>query len=109
MKKASYIISKIGNTKLRLEVKRWKIKLWSKTLWTPYIDYLKSCGYDVYTLYKNDNLQNIVSDEYKAIIISGLDVLSTSGATYEKPPIPIIEAKGHTPEEIHNIIENRYK
>ncbi|NMB27092.1 MAG: hypothetical protein GX987_03425 [Tissierellia bacterium] len=76
---------------------------------TPYIDYLKSCGYDVYTLYKNDNLQNIVSDEYKAIIISGLDVLSTSGPTYENPPVPIIEAKGHTPEEIHNIIENRYK
>ena len=76
---------------------------------TPYIEYLKSCGYDVYTLYKNDNLQNIVSDEYKAIIISGLDALSTRDATYENPPAPIIEAKGHTPEEIHNIIKNRYK
>ena len=76
---------------------------------TPYIEYLKSCGYDVYTLYKNDNLQNIVSDEYKAIIVSGLDVLSTSDATYENPPVPIIEAKGYTPEELHNIIENKYK
>ena len=76
---------------------------------TPYIDYLKSCGYDVYTLYKNDNLQNIVSDEYKAIVISGLDVLSANDTSFEKPPAPIIEAKGHTPEEVHNIIENKYK
>lgn len=76
---------------------------------TPYIDHLKNCGYDVFTLYKNDNLQNITSDEYKAIVISGLDVLSTSDATYQNPPVPIIEAKGHTPEEVHSIIENRYK
>lgn len=76
---------------------------------TPYIDHLKSCGYDVFTLYKNDNLQNITSDEYKAIVISGLDVLSTGNATYQNPPVPIIEAKGHTPEEVHSIIENRYK
>ena len=76
---------------------------------TPYIDYLKSCGYDVYTLYKNSNLENISSNEYKAIVVSGLDVLSTSGASHNNPPVPIIEAKGHTPEEVHNIIENKYK
>ena len=76
---------------------------------TPYIEHLKSCGYDVYTLYRNDNISNIVSDEYKAIIVSGLDVLGTRDASYEKPPVPIIEAKGHTPEEIHNMLENRYE
>lgn len=76
---------------------------------TPYIEYLKSCGYDVYTLYKNDNLQNIISDEYKAIVISGLDVLSTTDTNYNNPPVPIIEAKGYTPEEVHNIIENKTK
>ena len=76
---------------------------------TPYIDHLKNCGYDVYTLYKNDNLQNISSNEYKAIIVSGLDILSTSEANYNNPPVPIIEAKGYTPEEIHNIIESKYQ
>ncbi|WP_236908431.1 YkuS family protein [Clostridium sp. Cult3] len=76
---------------------------------TPYIEHLKSCGYDVYTLYRNDNISNIVSDEYKAIIVSGLDVLGTRDASYEKPPVPIIEAKGHTPEEIHSMLENRYE
>ncbi len=76
---------------------------------TPYIKHLKSLGYDVYTLYKNSNLENITSDEYKAIVVSGLDVLSTSGATHSNPPVPIIEASGHTPEEIHNIIRNKLK
>ncbi|HSH36848.1 YkuS family protein [Schnuerera sp.] len=76
---------------------------------TPYIEHLKSLGYDVYTLYKNSNLENITSDEYKAIIVSGLDVLGTSGATHSKPPVPIIEASSHTPEEIHSIIESKYK
>ncbi len=75
---------------------------------TPYIEYLKSCGYDVHTLYRNDNINNIISDEYKAIIVSGLDVLGTRDASYENPPIPIIEAKGYTPEEIHNMLENKY-
>mgnify|MGYP001033809897 CR=1 FL=1 len=75
---------------------------------TPYIEHLRSLGYDVYTLYKNSNLENITSDEYKAIVVSGLDVLSTSGATHNKPPAPIIEVKGRTPEEIHSIIENKH-
>ncbi len=86
-----------------------KTKVVVENTLTPYIDYLKSCGYDVYTLHKNANIKNIVSDEYKAIIVSGLDVLSTSGATYEKPPVPIIEAKDRTPKEIHDMIENKYK
>lgn len=75
---------------------------------TTYIEYLKSCGYDVYTLYRNDNINNIVSDEYKAIIVSGLDVLGTRDTSYENPPVPIIEARGHTPEEIYHMLENRY-
>lgn len=76
---------------------------------TPYIDYLESAGYDVYTLHRNANLENIVTDEYKAIVVSGLDVLSTNSTSYENPLAPIIEAKGTTPEEVYNIIENRYK
>ena len=76
---------------------------------TPYIEYLKNLGYDVYTLYKNSNLENITSDQYKAIVVSGLDVLSTSGATHNNPPVPIIEAKGYTPEEVQNIIESKIK
>lgn len=76
---------------------------------TPYIEHLKSLGYDVYTLYKNSNLENITSDEYKAIVVSGIDVLSTSGATHSNPPVPIIEANGRTPEEVHSIIKNKLK
>lgn len=75
---------------------------------TPYIDYLKDSGYDVNTLYKNENINYITSPEYKAIIVSGIDVLSTTDASYMSPPIPIIEAKGKTPEEIKNILETRY-
>ncbi len=76
---------------------------------TPYIDFLKDSGYDVYTLYKNENINNIKSPDYKAIIVSGLDVLSTTDASYDNPPVPILEAKGRTPEEIYNLLESRYK
>ncbi|MCR2045232.1 YkuS family protein [Anaerosalibacter massiliensis] len=75
---------------------------------TPYIDFLKDSGYDVYTLYKNKNLEKINSPEYSAIVVSGIDVLSTSGANYENPQVPIIEAKGKTPEEIYDLLENKY-
>ena len=30
---------------------------------TPFIEHLRSVGYDVYTLNKNSNLQNITTDE----------------------------------------------
>lgn len=75
---------------------------------TPYKDYLKDNGYDVYTLYNNENLNNITTSDYKAIVVSGLDVLSTIDASYSKPPVPIIETKGKTPEEVYNLLESRY-
>lgn len=75
---------------------------------TPYKDYLKDYGYDVYTLYNNENLNNITTSEYKAIIVSGIDVLSTVDASYNNPPAPIIEAKGKTPEEIYDLLESKY-
>ncbi len=76
---------------------------------TSYIDYLEQSGYDVYTLYKNDNIDKISSPEYKAIIVSGLDILSTKDAQFNNPPVPIIEAKGQTPEEVYNLLESRYE
>lgn len=84
-----------------------KKKIVVENILTPYIEYLKSCGYDVYTLNKNNNLQNIVSDEYEAIVISGLDQLSINDTGYKKPNAPIIEADGLTPEEVHGIIEDK--
>ncbi|NLY77776.1 MAG: hypothetical protein GX080_06785 [Tissierellia bacterium] len=76
---------------------------------TPFIDYLKSVGYDVYTLNRNVNLKNISTDEYKAIIVSGLDTLSEREAHFNNPPVPIIEAKGRTPQEVQSMIENKLK
>lgn len=75
---------------------------------TPFIDFLKDSGYDVYTLHQNKNLDKINSNEYSAVIVSGIDVLSTNGTTYENPQVPIIEAKGRTPEEIYELLESRY-
>lgn len=75
---------------------------------TPHIEYLKEVGYDVYTLYKNSNLNDITSPEYEAIIVSGIDNLITDGSNYNRPSAPIIEAKGQTPEEIHSILESRF-
>lgn len=88
---------------------KMKNKVVVENILTPYIDHLESSGYDVYTLYRNDNLKNITSDEYKAVVVSGLDVLSTSDANYEHPPVPVIEARGYTPEEVQNIIESKHK
>ncbi|MBZ2175543.1 YkuS family protein [Schnuerera sp. xch1] len=74
---------------------------------TPYIEHLKSAGYDVHTLYKNSNLKNITSDQYKAVVVSGLDNLGYREGDSNNPPVPIIEAKGSTPQEVQNIIENK--
>ena len=74
---------------------------------TPYIDYFKSSGYDVHTLYKNSNIKNITSTEYDAIIVSGMDVLSIKETSFQNPPIPIIEIRGQTPEEVYNMVESR--
>ena len=74
---------------------------------TPFIEHLKNAGYDVYTLNRNFNLKNITSDEYRAIVVSGLDVFSERETDYNNPPVSIIEAKGLTPQEVQNIIENR--
>ncbi len=74
---------------------------------TSFAEHLKNAGYDVYTLNRNINLKNIVSDEYKAIVVSGLDVLSEREAGFNNPPVPIIEAKGLTPQEVQDLIENK--
>ncbi len=74
---------------------------------TPYIEYLRSVGYDVYTLNRNANLKNITTDEYKAIVVSGMDVFSERESNFNNPSIPIIEAKGRTPQEIQQMIENK--
>lgn len=84
-----------------------KRKIVVENILTPYIDYLESQGFDVYTLYKNNNLQNIVSDEYDAIVVSSLDQLSINDAGFEHPKASIIEADGLTPEEVHSIIEDK--
>ncbi|HLR35567.1 MAG TPA: YkuS family protein [Tissierellales bacterium] len=84
-------------------------KIVVENILTPHIEFLKDSGYNVYTLNKNANLNEITSPEYKAIIVSGLDVLSTNGADYNNPSAPIIEAKGQTPEEIYNLLESRYQ
>lgn len=74
---------------------------------TPFIEHLKSAGYDVHTLNRNVNLRNITSDEYKAIVVSGMDVLSERETDHNNPPVPIIEARGLTPHEVQSIIENK--
>lgn len=84
-----------------------KRKVVVENILTPYIDYLETQGFDVYTLHKNNNLQNIVSDEYDAIVVSGLDQLSINDAGFEQPKASIIEADGLTPEEVHSIIEDK--
>lgn len=75
----------------------------------PFIDHLRSVGYDVYTLNRNANLKNITSDEYKAIVVSGIDVLSERETNFNKPPVLIIEARGMTPQEVENMIENKLR
>ena len=72
---------------------------------SPFIEHLKSAGYDVTTLNKNVNLSNITTDEYRAIVVSGLDTLSKREAHHNKPPVQIIEAKGRTPQEVESIIK----
>lgn len=73
----------------------------------PYIDHLERNGYDVYTLYKNENINNITSTDYEAIVISGMDDLSLNEVSHSNPPVPIIDASGKSPDDILNILNQR--
>lgn len=74
---------------------------------TPFIEHFKNAGYDVHTLNRNVNLKNITSDQYKAVVVSGIDVLSERETDHNNPPVPIVEAKGRTPQEVQSMIENK--
>lgn len=71
-----------------------------------HIDFLEQCGYDVHKLYKNENVGNIESFNYDAIVVSSMKNVPM-GAT-SRPSAPIIEAEGKTPEEVFNILRARY-
>lgn len=71
-----------------------------------HIDFLEKCGYDVHKLYKNENVNNIESFDYDAIVISSMKNVPMEGTS--RPSAPIIEAEGKTPEEVFNILRTRY-
>lgn len=73
-----------------------------------HIDFLERSGYDVHKLYKNENLNNIISFEYDGIVINDLDQINTDSSTDYRPGAPVIEAKDKSPEEVFNILRSRY-
>lgn len=71
-----------------------------------HIDFLEKSGYDVHKLYKNQNINNIESFNYDAIVVSSMSEGFSGG--HGRPSAPVIEAKGKTPEEVFNILRTRY-
>ncbi|MFT9496636.1 YkuS family protein [Anaerosolibacter sp.] len=69
--------------------------------------YLGEKGYDVRTMYRNDTLQDITSDNYEAIIVSDLNNMNLSQGL--KAKASIVEAAGLTPEQIYQIIHNKVR
>ncbi len=67
--------------------------------------YLGEKGYDVRTMYNNNTLNHITSDEYDAIVISNMDGTNLQEDT--KTNSPIISAAGLTPEEVYERINGR--
>ncbi len=61
-------------------------------------DYLADHGYDVRTMYRDDTIEDIVTEEYDAIVVSDLN--SGNVDRKLKVNVPVIEAAGLTPGEI---------
>ena len=61
-------------------------------------DYFADHGYDVRTMYRDDTIEDIITEEYDAIVVTDL----SSGNVDRKLQVnvPVIEAAGLTPGEI---------
>lgn len=65
--------------------------------------YLADQGYDVQTMYQNDTLYDITSDEYDAVVVSERSYFDRNRI---KTNAPIIEAAGSTPEQVYEKIKH---
>lgn len=66
-------------------------------------NYLKSKGYDVYNLTSQNNMNN-----YDAIVVTGQDK-NFLGMEDTSTKSVVIDARGKTPEEICNTLDNSLK
>jgi len=73
---------------------------------TPVQEFLSDHGYDVEIFEVNNHLE-AQSDEYDAIILSGLSINSL-GINETTTTAPVIDATGMTPEEIHEQIQQAF-
>lgn len=62
-------------------------------------NYLANHGYDVRTMYQDDTVEDIVTDEYDAIVVT--DLHSGNVDRKLKVKVPVIEAAGLTPGEVY--------
>ena len=72
-----------------------------------HIEFLEKSGYEVERVSKTEDMNNIQSFNYDAFIVSNIDDLSM-GAYSFRPGAPVVEAEGKTPEEVFNILRDRY-
>jgi uncharacterized protein with PIN domain len=70
-------------------------------------EYFREKGYDVKTMYKNETLDDITSDDYEAIVVSDLNNMNLSQNL--KVKASIVEAAGLTPEQIYQVIHNKVR
>lgn len=71
-----------------------------------YIEYFQKSGYDVHRLYLNKNVDNISSKDYDGIIVTDLNSHNLASQGNRGFDIPIIEAKGKSPEEVYNMVKS---
>ncbi len=65
-------------------------------------NYLGQQGYDVRTMYRNDTLGAITSNEYQAIVVENMNNAAQNPSTSS----PVIEAGSLTPEQVYEKINN---
>lgn len=77
-----------------------------------HIEYLEKYGYQVDTINKPEDINNVESFDYDAVVVSSLSSSSLNSSLGEgsssRPSAPVVEAKGKTPEEVYNILRGRY-
>lgn len=72
-----------------------------------HIDFLKKPGYEVERISKPEDVNNVQSFNYDAVVVSSIDDFSMGTTTF-RPSAPVVEAKDKTPREVFNILRTRY-
>jgi len=72
-----------------------------------HIEFLEQSGYEVDRFANFEDTGKIHSFDYDAIVVSSAGDIPMGGTSF-RPGAPVVEAKDKSPEEVFNLLRERY-